>query len=333
MLGSMRTHTSTLPLTPNDLCVNVAFGDGLSCAGSSPNPIHFTGQQLDPDGLTHFQFRDLSTIQGRWIVPDPAGVGAANPANPQSWNRYAYVNNSPMTFIDPTGLLDNPIMCPMPIGGECGGGGIDAGSSTDWGSEGPWGDGGSNVGHGAGVEACGVDPFCIKKGGIGPFGSPVANGYSWLNGVITPTGLMVYVWHAPTSVSDANGNISLTIGGWGWDRVSGIQFIQTGPTTWTFTSRDPFQLTVQNFKKAGFVENPEDYLDHFHPKQLDLRDKRHFCSAHVDVNESSGQDGQPTTGDIHIDTVNPWAPSPFPWFVPHLILDVTQIYPGASACQ
>ena len=34
-------------------------------------------------------------IVGRWPSPDPAGLAAANPLNPQSWNRYAYVMKNP----------------------------------------------------------------------------------------------------------------------------------------------------------------------------------------------------------------------------------------------
>lgn len=43
-------------------------------------------------------------ILGRWPSPDPAGMAAANPANPQSWNRYAYVTNNPLVSTDPLGL-------------------------------------------------------------------------------------------------------------------------------------------------------------------------------------------------------------------------------------
>jgi hypothetical protein len=43
-------------------------------------------------------------VQGRWISPDPAGLGAVDPSNPQSWNRYAYVLNNPAVLIDPLGL-------------------------------------------------------------------------------------------------------------------------------------------------------------------------------------------------------------------------------------
>jgi hypothetical protein len=39
--------------------------------------------------------------------PDPAGLAAVDITNPQSWNRYAYVNN-PLGNVDPLGLSDCP---------------------------------------------------------------------------------------------------------------------------------------------------------------------------------------------------------------------------------
>jgi RHS repeat-associated protein len=48
--------------------------------------------------------RELHPVQGRWIQPDPAGLSAVDSTNPQTWNRYAYVLNNPLRFIDPTGL-------------------------------------------------------------------------------------------------------------------------------------------------------------------------------------------------------------------------------------
>jgi RHS repeat-associated protein len=48
--------------------------------------------------------RELHPTQGRWIQPDPAGLSAVDQTNPQSWNRYAYVGNNPLSFIDPFGL-------------------------------------------------------------------------------------------------------------------------------------------------------------------------------------------------------------------------------------
>lgn len=49
--------------------------------------------------------RTLHGIQGRWLNPDPAGMAAVDPSNPQSWNRYAYVLNNPLSNIDPLGLF------------------------------------------------------------------------------------------------------------------------------------------------------------------------------------------------------------------------------------
>ena len=48
--------------------------------------------------------RSYPPILGRWLTPDPAGQMAVDPANPQTWNMYAYAGNNPTTNTDPTGL-------------------------------------------------------------------------------------------------------------------------------------------------------------------------------------------------------------------------------------
>lgn len=55
--------------------------------------------------LYDFPAREYGT-QGRWPSPDPAGLAAVDPTNPESWNRYAYVLNNPLSRIDPTGMND-----------------------------------------------------------------------------------------------------------------------------------------------------------------------------------------------------------------------------------
>jgi RHS repeat-associated protein len=106
-LETLRTFTTyaTSGSTVNGSCVSFAFGDGLVCKGSVyEDGTDFTGQRVDPEGQTHFTFRQYSPVQGRWTVPDPAGLAAVDSTNPQSWNRYAYVLNNPLRNIDPTGL-------------------------------------------------------------------------------------------------------------------------------------------------------------------------------------------------------------------------------------
>jgi RHS repeat-associated protein len=77
------------------------FGDGLSSSGTA-SPNHFTGDEHDTESnLEHTSFRQLSTTQGRWTSPDPLG---GNIGDPQSLNRYAYVQNNPVNYFDPLGL-------------------------------------------------------------------------------------------------------------------------------------------------------------------------------------------------------------------------------------
>jgi RHS repeat-associated protein len=77
-----------------------------NCAGTNWSYNNFTDDPHDGESNTeHTWFRQLSTTQGRWLSPDPAGLAAVDPTNPQSWNRYAYVSNDPLSFVDPLGLF------------------------------------------------------------------------------------------------------------------------------------------------------------------------------------------------------------------------------------
>ena len=79
------------------------FGEPYSQAGTTD--LSFTGQDQDTvSGMHDFPMRKLVPVQGRWLSPDPAGLAATDKSSPQSFNRYAYVRNSPLTFTDPLGL-------------------------------------------------------------------------------------------------------------------------------------------------------------------------------------------------------------------------------------
>jgi len=86
-------------------CSYLPFADGFNCPGSQLDLMNFTGDQWDGEtGFSHTLFRQYNPTQGRWMMPDPAGMAAADPANPQSWNRYTYVMNNPLNATDPLGL-------------------------------------------------------------------------------------------------------------------------------------------------------------------------------------------------------------------------------------
>jgi RHS repeat-associated protein len=73
------------------------FGEQYAVAGTAD--ASFTGQDQDTvKSLYDFPARRQSPSQGRWISPDPAGIGAVIIASPQSWNRYAYVLNNPLAL-------------------------------------------------------------------------------------------------------------------------------------------------------------------------------------------------------------------------------------------
>jgi RHS repeat-associated protein len=58
----------------------------------------------EANGLDHMLFRKYESFSGRMTSPDPY-KGSMRTSSPQSFNRYSYVGNDPVNFIDPSGLL------------------------------------------------------------------------------------------------------------------------------------------------------------------------------------------------------------------------------------
>jgi RHS repeat-associated protein len=78
--------------------------------GSCPQSYKFTGYERDAEtGLDYAFARYYNARLARFMSGDPL---AGDVGDPQSLNRYAYVRNNPINFIDPTGLD----MCPGEAG-------------------------------------------------------------------------------------------------------------------------------------------------------------------------------------------------------------------------
>ncbi len=80
----------------------VRYGDCRNSQGDLGTDKLFTGQRLDDTGLYYYGARYYDPTIGRFISPDTI---VQNPANPQSLNRYSYVLNNPLKYVDPTGLI------------------------------------------------------------------------------------------------------------------------------------------------------------------------------------------------------------------------------------
>ncbi len=64
----------------------------------------FTGQLRDGEsGMDYFNARNFTAPLGRFMSPDPGNAGASL-TDPQTWNAYAYVRNSPLHMVDPSGM-------------------------------------------------------------------------------------------------------------------------------------------------------------------------------------------------------------------------------------
>ncbi|HEY3356583.1 MAG TPA: RHS repeat-associated core domain-containing protein [Polyangia bacterium] len=88
-----------------------AYGAALSQSGTRPDSHRFTGQEADDEtGLMFYQARYYDPALGRFLQPDSL-VPSMN--SPQQLDLYAYANNSPINYVDPSGHA------PLVIGVVC----------------------------------------------------------------------------------------------------------------------------------------------------------------------------------------------------------------------
>ncbi len=132
-LGSARllTNTNGYPIWEETYYpYGVEYTDSGSTANSSTvNNYKFAGMERDGESTNDYtMFRFYGNAMGRWLSPDPLG---GDISNPQSLNRYAYVGNDPVDFVDPFGLFIRPIppTPPTPTPGPQGPGGPGGGPS------------------------------------------------------------------------------------------------------------------------------------------------------------------------------------------------------------
>jgi RHS repeat-associated protein len=98
-------------------------GESFDAFGNRRNPTTWSGPDTNTDlttiagitrqgytfqtalglwmGMNHMNGRVEDSITGRMLSADPY---VPNKANSQSYNRYSYVNNNPLSFADPTGF-------------------------------------------------------------------------------------------------------------------------------------------------------------------------------------------------------------------------------------
>ena len=143
-LGTERARTN-MTGTACETIGGLPFGDGQtindSCGDSAGDvsPLHFTGKERDAEtGLDYFGARYFSAAQGRFTSPDEfTGGGLFDPltgrraetigplpyadiTDPQTLNKYAYVLNNPLRYIDPDGhdiaIIENGPTEGNPIG-------------------------------------------------------------------------------------------------------------------------------------------------------------------------------------------------------------------------
>jgi RHS repeat-associated protein len=85
------------------------FGGTRANTGTLNVPYKYTDKELDETGLYFYGARYYDATLGRFVSADSI---IPDPTNPQDLNRYSYVRNNPLRYIDETG--HGPNVCSSP---------------------------------------------------------------------------------------------------------------------------------------------------------------------------------------------------------------------------
>lgn len=112
--GSRRVQTDYEGVV-EQTCTNLPYGDGQTCSATPSEELYAGLERDSAAGLDNAVYRSYVSAYGRWLTPDPydgsydwsdpqsQNSGSYDWTHPQSLNRYAYVGNSPLNRIDPSG--------------------------------------------------------------------------------------------------------------------------------------------------------------------------------------------------------------------------------------
>jgi RHS repeat-associated protein len=115
---------------PNNLGMRTS---GQGYGGTEAARQKYAGMEKnEATGMAHTLWRQYDSLSARWTAPDPY-KGSMSITNPQSLNRYSYVDNDPVNQVDPDGLMGQVADASMGwsgIGGGFWGGSLDGGLSS-----------------------------------------------------------------------------------------------------------------------------------------------------------------------------------------------------------
>ena len=127
-LANAKRH-DYLPFGEELIGLGLRSTTSLGYSGSNDVRQQFTQKERDVEtGLDYFGARYFSSTQGRFTGVDPAAIKKRQLINPQDLNRFAYVANNPLAYIDPNGeekikvivrtfIPDKTVSMPHPKGG------------------------------------------------------------------------------------------------------------------------------------------------------------------------------------------------------------------------